>query len=141
MDIEDIAPSSLDDVRMAILRQHTQLAQLVDELEGHANDVVKDADAASRMRDAVRILHTRFLRHLAFEEAKLVPLLQRSEERAREAKALVEEHAEQRAQVDGLLHDVAVFSDPPSFAKAALTFVHSLRRDMTAEELWLRGLA
>lgn len=141
MTTDDIGPSSLEDVRTAIFRQHAQIEQLVDELESHANEVVAGKDHVSRLRDAVRILHTRFLRHLDFEETKLVPLLRRTPERHSDAAALVVEHAEQRAQIDGLLHDVAVFSDPASFARAALAFVHVLRRDMTAEELWLRGLA
>ncbi len=141
MPSDDIAPSSIEDVRTAILRQHAQLEQLLDELEGYASEATAGKDVSSRMRDAVRILHTRFLRHLAFEENKLVPLLRRTPERHSDAAALIVEHGEQREQIDGLLHDNAVFSDPQSFARAALTFVHAIRRDMTAEELWLRGLA
>ena len=138
---EELAPTSLEDVRTAILRQHSQLQQLVDELEAYANQVIAGAEVESRLRDAVRILRTRFLRHLAFEEAKLVPLLRRIPARDSDAAALIVEHSEQREQVDGLLHDVTVFGDPPTFARAALAFVHVLRRDMTAEELWLRGIA
>lgn len=132
--------TSLEDVRLAVLRQHTQLAQLLDELEASANGVLANTESPSRMSDAIRILHTRFTRHLAFEEANLAPIVERFTSGPAEVQSMRDEHVEQRAQIDGLLHDAAVFGDPSSFAREALAFVHAIRRDMVAEELWLRGI-
>lgn len=135
------SPSSLEDLRLAIFRQHTQLEQLLDEVEGCASAVMTDRAAASRLRDAVRILHARFLRHLAFEEERLLPWL-RSNGRSDEVleRTMQEEHAEQRRRAEGLLHDASVFDDAQSFAREALTFVHAIRRDMAAEDARLRAI-
>jgi hypothetical protein len=135
------SPSSLEDVRLAIFRQHTQLEQLLDELEARANAVLAGEDGASRLRDSLRITHTRFLRHLAYEESRLVPWLRlhvtAGDDFERE---LLAEHVEQRARADGLLHDASVYTDARTFAREALTFVHAIRRDMAEEDTRLRSL-
>jgi hypothetical protein len=132
---------SLDDVRLAIRRQHTQLAQLLDELEGYAARVIKGDDCAGYLSATLILLRRRFLRHLEFEEARLAPLL--SAARVDRAAALHESlghHADQRARIEGLLHDERVFTDPKTPAREALAFVHMMRVEMADEDSALGSL-
>ncbi len=141
--VSEPSPSSLDDVRIAVFRQHKQLEQLLDEVESEANDVLRGPLRArgGRPRDALRILHTRFLRHLAYEELRLVPFLRRQATSTEDpAASLLEEHEEQRALVDGLLHDSAIYGDPRVFAREALGFVRAIREDMASEESRMRAM-
>ena len=133
--------AALHDVRLAIYRQHTQLAQLLDELESHASGVIEGDDCAGSLNDALVWLHRRLVSHLEFEEARLAPLLKAVPEgRAAGLRASFDDHAEQRARIDGLLHDRKVFSDPRTLAREALAFVHTMRADMADEDAGLRSL-
>ena len=136
------AGSALSDVRLAVLRQHTQLAQLLDELELYAEAVIGGRDAPARMNDALVLLHRRFMRHLEFEETQLMPLLATVlPERTAALSASLAEHAEQRSRLDGLLRDRTVFADDPqTLAREALAFVHAIRTDIAGEEQGLRAL-
>lgn len=125
--------ATLEDVRLAIFRQHTQLAQLLDEAEACAQAVARGSDGARQLAHALELLHERFVKHLAFEESHLGPLLPRGTE-------LFGDHQTQRAQSEGLFRDRRVFSDPKTVAAEALVFVHTLRRDMAEEDGVLRSL-
>jgi hypothetical protein len=132
------APASLNEVRLAVLRQHTQLAQLLDELEQHSNAVIGGAvvDGATPLESALGLLLLRFSRHLDYEEAHLarwLPASKRAE--------LLSDHEEQRQRALGLVHDRDVFSDARTLAREALAFVHSLRKDIANEAEVLRALA
>ena len=124
--------TTLDDVRLAIFRQHTQLSQLLDELELHAKAVLDGTGEAKTLNDALELLSTRFLRHLEYEEAHLTPLTP--------AASLLGDHDDQRWRVKGLIHDRAVFGDPKTLAHEALAFVRLLRKDMADEDEKLRAL-
>ena len=131
------APASLDEVRLAVLRQHTQLGQLLDELEAHAKAVIGGAvdDEGKPLDDALALLLARFTRHIDYEEAHLaqwIPPAKRGK--------LLGDHEEQRRLVRGLAHDRGVFGDPQTIAREALAFVHTLRKDMVDEEEQLRPL-
>ena len=136
MDIQH-APASLNEVRLAILRQHTQLAQLLDELELHAKAVIGGAvaDEAKPLNDALALLLTRFSRHLDYEEANLAQWIPPGKRGT-----LLGDHQDQRGRAHGLVHDRDVFGDPRTLAREALAFVHTLRKDMAAEEELLRAL-
>jgi hypothetical protein len=134
------APTSLTEVRLAVLRQHTQLAQLFDELEQRAQAVIACTgggidDEARALKEALSVLVTRFSRHLEYEEANLRPWLT-SENRG----TLLSDHDDQRQRARGLVHDRDVFADPRTLARAALAFVHALRKDMAEEEAQLRAV-
>jgi hypothetical protein len=138
MDTQRTTPMGLEEIRLAILRQHTQLAQLIDEVEAHANAVLTNAGEESAMRTALALLHTRFLRHLDYEEAHLTKWLPETE--TAPGAALLGDHDEQRLRIKGLLHDSEVFGDPRTLARETLAFVHHLRKDMTDEDAKLRAL-
>jgi hypothetical protein len=121
------ATATLDDVRLAIFRQHTQLEQLFDELEAHAN---------AELRRALDLVTARFARHLEYEEAHLSPwgVGVRGEE------PLMGDHDDQRALVRGLVHDRDVFGDARTLSREALAFIHVVRKDMVDEDRKLRAL-
>lgn len=127
--------TTLDDVRLAILRQHTQLAQLLDELEESAQAVLANREDGAATRRIIDQLHTRFVRHLDYEETHLGPWI-----RSAAATTLLGDHPEQRHMINGLLHDRAVFEDSQTLAREARVFVHLLRVDMVDEEAKLRAL-
>ena len=128
------SPESLDDVRLAILRQHTHLTQLLDELEASANAVLSNGGDGKALRDALDALHARFVRHLDYEELHLKGVLRDSSD------LVLGDHAEQRRRMNGLVHDRDVFGDPRGLAREARTFAHVLRKDLAAEEAKLRAL-
>jgi hypothetical protein len=130
-------PASLDEVRLAVLRQHKQLAQLFDELEQQAHAVIDGGVVdATPLDSALGIVLMRFSRHLDYEEAHLARWMP-----AAGRAALLSDHEEQRRRALGLVHDHDVFSDPRTVAREALAFVHSLRKDIANEDVGLRALA
>ena len=116
-----------------------QLAQLLDELEQHATAAIACTgtvvDEAGPLNEALGVLLTRFSRHLDYEEAHLTPWLT-----AENRGTLLSDHDDQRRRALGLVHDRDVFGDPRTLARAALAFVHTLRKDMADEEAQLRAL-
>lgn len=134
MDSERVS-ATLDEVRLAIFRQLTQLTELLDELESAATAVVDGGDPAA-LSAALDVLHPRFAHHLAYEERHLPRWLPPSEEE----RVLLGDHEEQWRALQGLLHDRVVFADARSLAREALTFVHRLRRDLVVEDGALRSL-
>lgn len=125
--------TTFDDVRLAILRQHTSLSQLLDELEGHANEAILGNVEGTALRKGISLLEARLNHHLEYEEAHLVDWLPRTGE-------LLQHHAEQRDRMRGLRHDSAVFGDSRTVAREVLAFVHSLRKDILQENALLNGL-
>lgn len=134
MDLQQ-APATLDDVRLAIFRQHTQLTQLIDELEAHAMAVLGGGERAA-LHEAIDLLNARFVRHLEFEEAHLARWLPVTDPQP----SLLADHGEQRLTMKGLVHDRNVFGDPHTLARAVLAFAHHLRKDMVDEDARLRAL-
>jgi len=133
---------SLDDVRLAIFRQHTQLAQLLEELEASADAVLSRRGDGAALRRALDALQARFVRHLDYEELHLASVLPRGSSgiAGEAAKALLGDHAEQRVRMSGLVHDRDVFGDPEGLAREARAFVHVLRKDLAEENARLRAL-
>jgi hypothetical protein len=132
-------PAALDDVRLAIFRQHTQLGQLIDELETCANAVLKArGEGRAALGKALELLHTHFERHLEYEEAQLAKCLPAGAADARGS--LLGDHDDQRSRMNALVHDRDVFSDPCTLAHEALVFVHHLRKEMADEDSKLRAL-
>ncbi|MDB4939337.1 MAG: hypothetical protein JWP87_6309 [Labilithrix sp.] len=129
------APTTLDDVRLAIFRQHTQLTQLIDELEGHAMAVLGGGERAA-LNEAIDLLDTRFVRHLEYEEAHLARWLPQTDA----DQSLRAGHDEQRLTMRGLVHDRNVFADRRTLARAVLAVVHHLRKYMADEDAGLRAL-
>ena len=138
MDMEtQPSPENLNDVRLAIFRQHTRLAQLLDELEAHANAVIAGGEEGAALRKALDVLHSRFVRHLEYEETHLPRWLPPA---AEGAGALLGDHSDQRSRLKGLVHDRDVFGDGRGLALEARAFVHLLRKDLAEEDAKLRAL-
>lgn len=134
--------AALEDVRLAISRQHTQLAQLMDELEAHAEGLLQGKECSAALNDALVLFHGRFVRHLDFEESRLSPLLSGMHTAAAlTLKTSMAEHKDQRERADGLLRDREIFADLRTLAREALTFVHMIRKDLAEENEALHGLA
>jgi hypothetical protein len=132
--METARTTTLDDVRLAILRQHTQLRQLLDEVELHAKAVLTGGGDGTKLEAGLGLLHTRFTKHLEYEETHLAPWANRG------PMPLLGDHEEQRERMDGLLHDRSVFGDPRTLAREACAFVHLLSKEMQDEETALREL-
>lgn len=116
------------EVRLTILREHSQLAQLLDEIENSARQVLSNASVSpAALHSALDLLHTRFVRHLEYEDAHL------------HGSEVTEDHVDQRSRLDGLVHDQAVFGDPRTLAREATCFVHLMRKDMEDEDTKLRA--
>jgi hypothetical protein len=137
-----LIPTTLDDVRLTLFRQHTQIAQLTDELEIHAIAVVASGAVplaqARALSTALDLLGTHFVRHLDYEEAHLAAWLPPPEADA--GPPILGDHTDQRLRLQGLLHDRDVFADLRTVAREALAFVHQLRSDMADEDFQVRAL-
>lgn len=129
-------PTTLADVQLAILRQHTQLGQLIDELEANADAVLAGRGDGKALNDALALVHMRFVRHLEYEDAHLAKCLPPTES----GEPVLGDHSDQRSRLSGLLHDRDVFGDPRTFAREVLTFVHQVRKDIAEENAKVRAL-
>lgn len=134
----ETTPATLHDVRIAILRQHTRIEQLIDELEAQATAVLAGGEHVAALNEAVALFKTRFERHLEYEEANIPKWLPPPQPGV--VHSLLADHADQRLRIRELLHDRDVFGDPRSFAREVVTFVHCMRKDMAAEDDELRHL-
>jgi hypothetical protein len=115
-----------EDVKLVILRQHTQLAELLDELESSADVVLVKGGNGEALRGALDALESRFVKHLEYEEAN--------------HPTFATNHVEHRARMKGLVHDRDVFGDPRGLAREARAFVHLLRKDLADEDRRLHDL-
>jgi hypothetical protein len=133
--------TTLQDVKLAVLRQHAQLVQMMDELEGLARGVLDGKDCAPALKDAIVTFHERFVRYLDFDDSRLLPLLGAMRaDVASSLRATCSEHRDLRDRVDGLLHDRTVFTDAATLAHEAITFVHLVRADLAEEDSALHAL-
>ena len=130
--------ATLDDVRLAIFRQHTQLAELIDELEAHASAALTGGDAGKALSGALELLDARLVRHAKFVESNLAGWLPSPQTQAGQARVAAQ--AEQRDRMRGLLHDREVFGDLRTLAHEVLTCIHMLRRELAGESARLREL-
>lgn len=131
-------PATLDDVRLAVFRQHTQITELLDEVEAHANAVVSGSDEGKALGGALELLDARLVRHTEYVEANLASWLPSPQTEAGQAR--LAGYAEQRSRMRGLLHDREVFGDLRTVALEVLTCIHELRRYVAAESARLRAL-
>jgi hypothetical protein len=105
-------------VRDQIFDQHVALRRLlVSALDDTTLALRGQPAALARLAESTRELDRRFRAHLAFEEEHLVPILAVVDlwgpERVR---ALVEEHARQRSELDALVAGVGEAREPEHLA-------------------------
>jgi hypothetical protein len=133
--------TTLQDVTLAVLRQHAQLVQMMDELESLASGVLEGKECAPALKDAIVTFHERFVRYLDFDESRLMPLIGAMRaEVASSLRATCSEHPDLRDRIDGLMHDRTVFTDARTLAHEAITFVHLVRADLAEEDSALHAL-
>jgi hypothetical protein len=126
---------SVDDFRVAILRQRTRLAQGIDELEAQSRAALSDGERAPLHR-ALTAFAKQFVGHLEFEEQVLTVRPTLLQEQA----SWLSEGGEQLRRVRGLMHDRDVFEDVRTLAREALVVVHHLRKELAEEEVRIREL-
>jgi iron-sulfur cluster repair protein YtfE (RIC family) len=124
------APST---VRSEVLEQHETLRALMSRVLDRARGQQSD--------DFIELVHLahevrrRFRAHLAFEERVLVPVLTSADgwgpERVRN---LLDEHADQRAQLDALVAGLEAGWERPQVARAIDGLARDILRDMLEEE-------
>jgi hypothetical protein len=123
-------------VRCEVLAQHSFLREMLQRALAITTEGLKRMEpVVGELGDAVHELRRHFRAHLAFEERALLPILATEEvwgpERAR---ALVEEHDRQRAELDTLLEGMEDGWDLPHLALTLRSLVVDLLRDMQEEE-------
>ena len=124
------APST---VRSEVLEQHETLRALMSR--------ALDRTHAEQRGDFIELAHLaheirrRFRTHVAFEERVLVPVLTSADvwgpERVRN---LLDEHADQRAQLDALIAGIEGGWERPQIARALDALARDILRDMLEEE-------
>ena len=125
------------EIRTLILEDHVWLRGEFAKVDGLARRVLEGEEGLEEeLRRRGEEIRGRFLRHLALEDAYLVPALREAdswgEERARRVEV---EHAEQRADMDRLLEDLRDRQRPADeIAKELRELVTALLTDMEQEE-------
>ncbi len=124
-------------VRRKILDEHEQLRARLDVLEERAKELSGgDSTRAAPALEGLRTMHQLFFDHLALEEAILVPALRETDSFGPErARLVLEEHEEQRAEMDALVHELQQPDvSPEVVGRRILAWVEALRVDMQHEE-------
>lgn len=124
-------------VRRTILDQHVWLHEFLSGMQALAGRVEGgEQDLAAKLRERTAAMSDRFLRHLEFEEAYLVPALRDADAWGEErAERLLREHDEQRERFRALMHGLRQpCADARTLARDVRTLVRDLLADMEHEE-------
>jgi hypothetical protein len=121
-------------VRQQVLEQHQALRELFDRLLLVAERTLQGVGAAD-LPGLLAELDTRFRTHLAFEEAKLAPVLAQVDVWGpQRVQQLLAEHTRQRGELETLSAGVASGWDRERLAVALRSLVTELLADMAEEE-------
>lgn len=129
-------------VRRTILDDHAWLRELLRDADVVARRVEQgDHALTGRLRERAQAMHARFLRHLEYEEAFLVPALRAiGTQGAERAAELLRDHVEQRERFVALLHELRQpCGDPRPLAREVRRLAESLLADIAHEESSLLG--
>ena len=123
------------EVRRKVLTQHREIETMLAELETGARRLGLGQDVAEQVKRAAFALRGILELHLVFEEAHMVPAITEADgfgpERARH---IHEEHAEQRAHLDALVHDILDAQSTEAIQKGVHELAEMLRKDIQEEE-------
>ncbi len=129
--MEELSPG---ETRAVILEQHQQLRKELLSIEREALETLREnvhgEVLAADLRRFVAHLH----RHMDFEEARLVPVLEQVDAWGPErVRRFQDEHVRQRSMLDSLIGDASRV-DQNTLALLSLGFVKLLQNDMEEEE-------
>lgn len=130
------APIGADAARTEILAQHAGIREVLGDLDRLTREVLSgQGPGVIRLRAVVGGLRLQLERHLAFEEAHLVPVLKRADPWGPDrVKRLAEEHARQRRELATLEGDALATSDLRMTALALQKLIADVLTDMDHEE-------
>jgi hypothetical protein len=123
-------------VRQNVLEQHAVMREVFRRvLDATTLTLQGDAGSAAELPAVVRDFRRRFRAHLAYEERYLAPVLAEVDIWGpQRVSDLLNEHAEQRAQLDALIAGIEGDWDGRAVALAARSLVTELLVDMEEEE-------
>lgn len=123
-------------VRQQVLAQHAALRDLLRRVLDTTTLTLRgDDEAAQEMDRIVREFRTRFRAHLGYEERFLVPVLAEVDIWGPQRVAdLLNEHVNQRAELDTLIEGIESGWNPHHLAVATRALVTELLADMEEEE-------
>lgn len=130
-------------IREKFLDDHAHLRGKVSVLRSLATQVLRgDDDLGNALRLKGEDLQLHFIRHIQWEEAKLLPCLRKIDRAAAEvADQLFEEHTGQRQRLaDSLITLEGADGDGRGLARHLLELARWLEHDMNAEEARILGL-
>jgi iron-sulfur cluster repair protein YtfE (RIC family) len=134
-----IPPPGFPTARSLILAQHRELRGLLRTgavLAGAASR--GDRPCLYELPNLIESLKDKFVEHLSFEEATLVPLLKQADASdVTRAKRLATEHQKQRREFEILLTLARTSADPETVAFSFQGLLNALLTDMDEEERWL----
>lgn len=124
-----------EEIRGRILAEHTRIRSELDHIETIARRVVRGSQESTTLRERVRVLEGILRGHLDLEERLVLPWLREADgfgpERAR---LMEEEHAEQRATLDGIIDGLFTTRSVTELAVRTLELCTALRDDIATEE-------
>jgi iron-sulfur cluster repair protein YtfE (RIC family) len=133
---EPESTTSASSVREQVLAQHATLRDLLRRVLDTTTLTLRgDDEAAQEMDRIVREFRSRFRAHLGYEERFLAPVLAEVDIWGPQRVAdLLNEHINQRAELDTLIEGIEGGWDPQRLAVATRALVTELMVDMEEEE-------
>jgi iron-sulfur cluster repair protein YtfE (RIC family) len=122
-------------VRQEILTQHMELRRLLDCTNRLVRASAPQSEYVRRLRSGAAVLLRSLERHMAYEEAALVPILRETDSWGSvRADRLIEEHVRQREELRTMADVAAEESDGRSIGLALQALVADVLADMKHEE-------
>ena len=123
------------EVRRKVLSQHREIEQMLSELEAGARQLHKGPEEADQVKRAAYALRGILELHMTFEESYMVPAISEADGFGPErASHLHAEHAEQRKQLDRLVHAILDAKSPGEIEEGVAHLAGMLRKDIEEEE-------
>lgn len=123
------------EIRRKVLSQHREIESMLSELETGAERLELGHEVGEQVKRAAFALRGILELHLTFEETHMVPAITEADgfgpERARHIHA---EHAEQRVQLDLLVHAILDAKSPAEIREGVTKLASMLRDDIEEEE-------
>lgn len=125
------------EIRQHILAEHASIRDMLNELEQSASRVLSGhEDESPALRDLGLSFHSKFSKHLAFEDRHLAPVLREAgADGIQQSEHLADDHREQRELLDYILANLRDPGRPARLVADQLQgLVELIRDDMASEE-------